>query len=89
MIDTGKARWDLSAEEKCAIQWLEENDFDGELTNQYVSKTKFSLRKDGVETTFELPQGVQGVNVKAYMELFYKQFAMLKAYETQKKNGVL
>ena len=84
MISTDKARWELSIEEKYAIQWLEENGFEGELARQYVSKTMFTARKDGVKTTFELPQGVQGVNVKAYMEFFRKEFAMLQAYEAQK-----
>ena len=84
MIDLKKARWDLSPEEKYAVKWLVENGFEGELARQYVSKTMFTARKDGVETTFELPQGVQGVNVKAYMEFFRKEFAMLQAYEAQK-----
>lgn len=84
MISTDKARWELSLEEKYAILWLEENGFEGELARQYVSKTIFTARKDGVETTFELPQGVQGVNVKAYMEFFRKEFSMLQAYEAQK-----
>ena len=85
MISTDKARWELSIEEKYAIHWLEENGFEGELARQYVSKTRFSLRKEGVEDTFELAQGVKNMDVKAYMEQYGKQFAMLQEFTRLRK----
>ena len=54
MIDISNAKWDLSKEEKYVIKWLNEKGFDGKLVKQYVSKTIFSLSKDGITDTFEL-----------------------------------
>lgn len=85
MIRTDKAKWDLSPEEKYAVQWLTEKGFEGELVKQYISKTRFSLRKEGVEDTFELAQGVKNMDVKAYMEQYGKQFAMLQEFTRLRK----
>lgn len=87
MIDTDNARWDLSPEEQYAVQWLAERGFEGALVKQYITKTRFALRKDGVEDTFELAQGVKNMDVKAYMEQYGKQFAMLQELARRRENG--
>lgn len=79
-IDTSKAKWDLSKEEQYAIEWFEQNGFEGELVKQYISKTKFSVSKDGVQDNFELPQGIAGMNIAAYMEQYRKTFGLLREY---------
>lgn len=78
MIDTSKAQWELSKEEKAAIKWLNENGYEGELVKQYLSKTKFILHKDGVEDAFELPQGMKNMNTRKYMEQYKVSFEMKK-----------
>ena len=77
MIDTSKKKWDLSKEEKYAIKWFEENGFNGTLEKQYISKTIFTIEKDGIEDRFELVQGVEGMNVRAYMKQYGKNWDML------------
>lgn len=76
MINVDKAKWALSLEEQYAIRWFAENGFEGEIVKQYVSKTKFAVCKDALNDDFELPQGLKGMNVKAYMEQYRKQFAL-------------
>lgn len=77
MIDISNARCDFSKSEEGAIKWLNEHDFDGKLVKQYVSKTKFILSKDGVEDTFELPQGIVFKDINAYMEQFSRNWDMI------------
>lgn len=77
MIDITKQKWNFSKEEKYAIKWLNEHGFSGELKKQYISKTVFSVCKDGVQDSFELPQGLKKMNVKKYMEQFSKNWGML------------
>ena len=76
MVDTSKAKWELSKEEKYAIEWFNENGFDGEIEKQFVSKTQFSITKDGIQDKFELPQGIK-VNMKKFMEQFEVNWDML------------
>lgn len=47
MIDISNAKWDFSKEEKYAIKWLNENNFDGKIIKQYISKTVFEISRDG------------------------------------------
>lgn len=77
MIDVSNAKWDFSAEEKYVAAWLEENGFTWKLERQYVSKTKFIVHKNGVSDTFDLVQGVKGMNMKSYMTQFLRNFDML------------
>lgn len=77
MIDVSRAKWDLSKEEKYAINWLNENGFDGTLEKQFVSKTIFTIAKDGVTDKFELTQGVKNMKMAHYMEQFKKNWDML------------
>lgn len=77
MINTIKAKWDFSPEEKYAIKWFNDHGFDGELVAQYISKTKFIVTKDGVTDRFELPQGNKDMKVSRYMEQYHKSFEML------------
>lgn len=70
MIDKSKAKWDFSKEEIFAIKWLEENGFEGRVEKQYVSKTIFTISKDGITQKFELPQGIVFKSISNYMEQF-------------------
>ena len=71
-------KWDFSKEEEYAIKWLLENGFEVELKEQFVSKTKFLVCKDGVSDSFILMQGLKKMNIRSYMEQYGKQFEMLK-----------
>lgn len=74
MIDTSNAKWDLSKEEKFAIQWFADNGFSGKIDKQYISKTIFKISKDGIEDVFELPQGVKNINIRNIMTQYGKNF---------------
>ena len=74
MIDTSKAKWTLSPQDKEAIQWLEEHEFTGSLEKQYQSKTVFRVKKGEITDNFELPNGVS--DLKKYMKQFQKNFDM-------------
>ena len=76
MIDTSNAKWDLSKEEKYAIKKLEENGFDGKIEKQFISKTIFTISKDGISDKFELTQGIVIKNMAQYMEQFQKNWEM-------------
>lgn len=76
MIDTSNAKWELSKEEKYAINWLNQNGFDGVLQKQYISKTIFEVTKNGETDRFELLQGFKGINMKKYMTQYEKSFDM-------------
>lgn len=71
-------KWDFSKEEEYAIKWLLENGFEVELKEQFVSKTKFLVCKDGVSDSFSLMQGLKKMNIRSYMEQCGKQFEMFK-----------
>ena len=77
MIDASNAKWEFSKEEKFAIEWLNENGYDGKIVRQYVSKTIFEVSKDGITDKFELPQGVVFKNIKGYMEQFKQNWELL------------
>lgn len=77
MIDTTKQKWDFSKEEKYAINYLNKHGFSGELKKQYISKTVFSICKDGMQDSFELPQGLKKMDIKKYMEQFSKNWGMI------------
>ena len=71
-------KWDFSKEEEYAIKWLVENGFEVELKEQFVSKTKFLVCKDGVSDSFSLMQGLKKMDIRSYMEQYGKQFEMFK-----------
>ena len=77
MIDTTAAKWGLSETEQYVIKWFEENGFDGKLEKQYISKTRFTISKDGVTDHVELVQGITNMDVVAYMEQYRKSFELL------------
>lgn len=77
MIDILNAKWDFSKEEKFAIQWFNDNGYDGKIIKQYISKTVFEISKDGITEKFELPQGIVFRNIKGYMEQYRKNWEML------------
>lgn len=76
MIDTINAKWDFSKEEKFAIQWFNDNGYDGKIIRQYVSKTIFEVSKDGITDKFELPQGIVFKNIAGYMEQYKKNWKL-------------
>lgn len=76
MIDTSKAKWMVYPEEKQAILWLDDHGFSGELTKQHSSKTVFTVSKDGITTTLEVPSKGRGSVLKC-METFEQNFAIL------------
>ena len=77
MIDISNAKWEFSKEEKFAIQWFNDNGYDGKIIKQYISKTIFEISKDGITDKFELPQGVVFKNIKGYMEQYRKNWELL------------
>lgn len=76
MIDTVKAKWNLSKEEKHAIEWLDKKGFDVTLEKQFVSKTIFVVSKNGVSDNLELAQE-QGKNIESFMMQYEKRFENL------------
>ena len=77
MIDTSRAKWDLSKQEQYAIEWFTANGFVGEIKKQYVSKTVFKISKNGITDTFALPQSVTQKNINDFMEQYRKSFDIL------------
>ncbi len=77
MIDITNAKWDLSKEEKSVIKWLDDNEYNGKILKQYVSKTVFEISKDGITDKFELPQSIDSKQIKNYMEQFQKNWDVL------------
>lgn len=76
MIHTDNAKWDFSKEEKYALAWFDEHGFDVVLEKQYVSKTIFTVSKDGMSDKFELAQGVKGMKIEKYMGQWLKNWEM-------------
>lgn len=65
----------LSKNEEYVIKWFEENGIEVISAKQYISKTKFKIRKDGIEDNFELLSEV--TDIEKYMEM-YKQSLDMK-----------
>ena len=70
MIDTSNAKWDFSKIEEYAIKWFNENGFDGKIEKQYLSKTIFTVSKDGVADKFELHQDIKIKSIKKYIDQY-------------------
>lgn len=85
MIDLKLAKNDFSKNEKYVIKWLNDNQFEGKIVKQYVSKTIFEIEKDGIVDKFELPRGIE--NISAYMKQYQKNWNML--CELHKLNNLL
>ena len=75
-IDTSGARWELSRGEKAAIRWFEKHGFSGTLDRQFLSKTYFTVTKNGVTDTTAIPMGDPKINYYQYMDLYNKSFEM-------------
>lgn len=87
MIDVSGAKWDFSKEEKYAVKWLNDHDFDGKLEKQFVSKSIFTITKDGVTDKFELPQGFKYRSISSYMNQFEKNWEMLCELQKLRKEA--
>ena len=85
MVDLRLAKNDFSKNEKYVIKWLNDNQFEGKIVKQYVSKTIFEIEKDGIVDKFELPRGIE--NISAYMKQYKKNWNML--CELHKLNNLL
>jgi glycerophosphoryl diester phosphodiesterase len=85
MIDLRLAKNDFSKNEKYVIKWLNDNQFEGKIVKQYVSKTIFEIEKEGIVDKFELPQGIE--NISSYMKQYQKNWNML--CELHKLNNLL
>ena len=75
-IDTSKAKWEFSKEDKYIFNWLKENGFNATLEKQYISKMKVTVTKDGVTDHAEFISGTK-FDVKSYMEQYGKSFELL------------
>lgn len=76
MIDTRKAKWEFSKEDKYIFDWLDKNGFDAVLETQYISKLYVTVSKDGVTDHARFESGKR-YNVKAYMEQYGASFELL------------
>ena len=79
MIDISRIRKYTNSHEDYAINWFNNNGFDGEVVHQWVSETAFRVEKDGVGDTFRLTAAQQSpdkCDIKRYMEDFGKSFRM-------------
>ena len=85
MIDLRLAKNDFSKNEKYVIKWFNDNQFEGKIVKQYVSKTIFEIEKEGIVDKFELPQGIE--NISSYMKQYQKNWNML--CELHKLNNLL
>lgn len=76
MIDLSKVKWDMSPEEKYAVKWFNDHGFDGDV-QQLLSKTKFTVTKNGVtDMSFQIPT-IPNVKIKDLMGQYEKSFEML------------
>lgn len=76
MLDLSKVKWDMSPEEKYAVKWFNDHGFDGDV-QQLLSKTKFTVTKNGVtDTSFQIPT-IPNVKIKDLMEQYEKSFEMI------------
>jgi hypothetical protein len=76
MIDTSKAKWEFSKEDKYIFDWLKKNGFDAALEKQYISKMKVTVSKNGITDNAEFISGTK-FDVKSYMEQYRKSFDLL------------
>ena len=75
----------LSKNEEYVIKWFEKNEIEVISAKQYVSKTKFKIRKDGIEDDFELLSEV--TNIKKYMEMYKQSLDMKFEIEKAKREA--
>ena len=76
MLDLSKVKWDMSLEEKYAVKWFNDHGFDGNV-QQLLSKTKFTVTKNGVtDTSCQIPT-IPNVKAKDLMEQYSRSFELL------------
>lgn len=76
MLDLSKVKWDMSPEEKYAVKWFNDHGFNGDV-QQLLSKTKFTVTKNGItDTSFQIPT-IPNVKIKDLMEQYEKSFEMI------------
>lgn len=76
MIDLSNAKWELTDNDLYAIEWLKNHGFDVVLEKQYLSKTKYTVRKNGVVDKLYVPKGFN-LDIKSYMAQYENQFDLL------------
>ena len=84
MIDTAKARWEFSSEDRYIFEWLEKNGFDAVLEKQNITTMRVRVSRDGFTSVETFPSG-RRFDVKAFMDLFAKQFELFCKLEKMKK----
>lgn len=85
MIDVSNAKWELTDNDLYAIEWLKNHSFDVVLEKQYLSKTKYRVRKNGVESRLYVPKGFN-YDIKSYMAQYENQFDLLYKLTNLQKN---
>lgn len=86
MVDTSKAKHELSPCIKYVVKWFDENGFDAKLTTYNTNKTVFEVSKDGVNDRFEITTSREKMDkMKSYMEFFAKSFDMKCENERMKQ----
>lgn len=89
MIDTSKAKWEFSKEDKYIFDWLEKNGFDAVLEKQFISKMIVSVTKGDVTDKAEFVSGMR-FDVKSYMEQYGRSFQILcELQKLRKENEVI
>ena len=86
MIDISKAKWELTDSDLYAIEWLKNHGFDVVLEKQYLSKTKYRVKKNGVADRLYIPKGFN-YDIKSYMSQYENQFDLLCKLNEIKKDG--
>ena len=76
-------KWEATKNERYAEKWFKDNGFEFKLIKQYVSKTVYEVRKDGLVEKFELLNGV--TDIKKYMGQFAYSFGLALRIERAKK----
>lgn len=75
MVDTSKAKWELSPCIKFVTKWLEENGFDAKLIIYNINKTVFEVSKNGVYDKLEIPASREKIEtIGNYITFFAQSF---------------
>lgn len=84
MEEVMKSQKDRTDAEKFCENWLTRNGYSWECKKRYISKSVYSVSKDGTTDTVEICSTV--TDAKKYMEMFSKSFTMLVEINRLKAN---
>lgn len=77
--------WERNKAEVYAEKYWTEHEFDFEVKRKYMSKTIYTIRKDGLEFPYTITSDV--MDVEAYMGFFAEQFELRKQIAELQKKG--